>query len=51
MDKDFSYPILISPIVMFAVFAVFLVAFHLLLIRLWPLGKKAWKRVDYICLA
>jgi len=51
MDKDFSYPILINPIVMFGIFAIFLIAFYVSLIRLWPLGKKGWKRVDYIWLS
>ena len=31
--------------------AVALVLFHIILIRLWPLGKTAWKRVDYVWLS
>lgn len=50
MDKDFSYPLLISPILMFAIFVALLIAFHLLLIKLRPLGKNGWKKVDYIWL-
>jgi hypothetical protein len=51
MDKDFTYPILISPVAMFVIFAICLLAFHLVLVKLWPLGKRGWKKVDYIWLA
>ena len=36
---------------MFLVFLVFLALFHLGLVRTWPLGKRAWKKVDYIWLS
>src|SRR5690242_13770557 len=50
MDKDFSFPILSNPVAMLATLAIFVIVFHVVLIKLWPLRKKGWKIVDYIWL-
>jgi len=50
MRNEFDYPFLAKPLWMIVVFALFLVAFHILLVKVWPLQKQAWKKVDYIWL-
>jgi hypothetical protein len=48
---DLILPAVVSYRWPLAVFVVALLAFHVALVWIWPLGKIGWKKVDYIWLA
>lgn len=50
MENEFSYPIIARPGTMLALFAGFLALLHVLLVVLWPLRLRTWKKVDYVWL-
>lgn len=50
MSDEFSLPFVTKPHWMLLLFAAFLLLFHALLIRLFPISKRGWKKVDYIWL-
>ena len=51
MSNEFDLPWVANKWYVFLIFSVALLVFHWALVFRWPLGKTAWKKVDYVWLS
>lgn len=50
MPHQLPFPITASPKWIYGIFFGFLIIFHVLFLKVWPLDKKRWQIVDYLWL-
>src|SRR5262245_13504369 len=48
--NEVTMPFFVTPVGTLVVFAISLIVSHILFIKVIPLGKKGWRRIDYVWL-